>query len=286
MSGSSNPTVFLNGEYLPKSEAHLSPDDRGFLFGDGVYEVVRAYEGKFFAMKPHLGRLEKGLEFLEIDADAYALEPICRELMKRNDLEGTDAVIYMQITRGAAPRRHAFPLEPVPPTIFAQASAFAPKGDPLDGISVITVPDLRWARCDIKTVNLLGNCLANQKAQSLGSSEAIQVRDGVALEGTATSFFGVFGGEVRTAPKSNYILPSITRQTVIDVCHDSDIPIREEPIFVEELAKADELFMAGTTMEVMPVISVDGNKVADGTPGPVQRKLYELFRNRVAELSD
>ena len=271
---------------MPKASVHLSPDDRGFLFGDGVYEVVRSYGGRFFALDGHLQRLHNGLCELQIrGVDAAAFADICKQLLERNDLSQDDALVYMQVTRGAAPRSHAFPNVPTQPTSYAVPSPFQPKGDVTKGVRVITAPDIRWTRCDIKSVNLLANCLANQRAQEAGATEAILVRDGVALEATASSFFGVFNGEVRTAPKSNYILPSITRQAALDICREAGISAIETPIYLTDLASADELFLAGTTLEIMPIIEVDGWVVGNGQPGPVQQRLYELFcrRTRGAE---
>lgn len=273
--------VYLNGSYLPKAEAHLSPDDRGFLFGDGVYEVVRSYGGRPFALERHMARLASGLEALRIArVDVTRIEEMCRGLLSRNGLGQADALVYLQVTRGVAARTHAFPDPPVRPTVYGTAYPFAPKGDPSIGVHVITAPDQRWTRCDIKTVCLLPNCLANQRAKEAGVPEALLVRDGVALEGTHTSFFGVFDGEVRTAPLSNYILPSITRATVLELCAEHGIPYAERPIFAEDLAGADELFLAGTTMEVMPIVEVDGNTVAAGAPGMLARRLLALFHER------
>lgn len=273
--------MYFNGEYAAKESVRISPDDRGFLFGDGVYEVVRSYGGRIFALDGHIQRLRRGLGELQIRGiDAATFADVVTELLAKNGLAADDAIVYIQVTRGAAPRRHAFPTEPTPPTTYAEASVFHPKGDPSKGAKVITTPDIRWTRCDIKTVNLLANCLANQRAQEAGALEAILVRDGVALEATASSFFGVFGGEVRTAPKSNYILPSITREAALDLCREAGIPAREDPIYLHELASADELFLAGTTVELMPIVEVDGRPVGTGRPGPVQQRLYDLFRRR------
>ena len=273
------PTVFFNGAYLPKDEVRISPDDRGFLFADGVYEVCRAYEGQLFELDAHLRRLANGLDALEIGGvDVSALSPVFRELLTRNGLGGAAATIYLQITRGAAPRTHAFPSPAVGPTVYAEAKPFAPRADPAVGAAVITVPDTRWARCDIKTVGLLPNCLANQRARAVGAIEAVFVRDGVAIEATASSFFAVVAGEVRTAPASNYILPSITRAVVLRLCDEEGLPHRETPVFIEDLARASELFLAGTTLEVMPVVRVDGRPVGAGTPGPVATHLSAAFR--------
>jgi D-alanine transaminase len=276
--------AYFNGRYLPKDEVHLSPEDRGFLFGDGVYEVIRSYEGKLFALQAHLARMRFGLCELGIaGADVDELGEVAAELIRRNTLGQGDATVYLQVTRGAAPRTHFFPDPPVPPTVYAQAGRFTPKGDPATGIAVITVPDIRWARCDIKTVQLLPNCLANQRARAAGAQEALFVRDGVVLEGSHSSLFFVFGEEVRTAPKNNYILPSITRDVVLMSCRAAGIPAREVPVFQHELPRITEAFLAGTTVEVMPIVRIDGAPVGDGRPGPVTRRLQELFRERVRE---
>ena len=270
--------VYWNGEYVDKASVSLSPDDRGFLFGDGIYEVVRAYGGRFFRRDEHLARMAAGLEALEIDGPSMReLATVCGTLLDRNDQREADALAYVQVTRGAAPRTHWFPDPAVPPTVYAATSPFKPKADPRVGIAVISTPDIRWARCDIKTVNLLPNCLANQRAQLLRAKEAVFVRDGMALEGTATSFFGVFGDTVMTAPKSNYILPSITREVVIDLAIGHGIRVQEQPIPFHDLEMADELFLAGTTMEVMPIVRIDGTPVGSGNVGPVTARLQELF---------
>ena len=283
MNKPANPTVYFNGEYVPKDSVRLSPDDRGFLFGDGIYEVVRSYAGRIFCLDQHLRRMHNGLCELRIrGADAAQFGEVVQELLTRNDLAHDDAIVYLQVTRGAAPRRHAFPLTPTTPTMYAVASSFQSRGDPTSGTKVITTPDIRWTRCDIKTVNLLGNCLANQQAQESGATEAVLVRDGVALEATASSFFGVFDGEVRTAPKSNYILPSITRSVALELCVELGIPHREAPIFVNELPAAEELFLAGTTVEIMPILEIDGHTVGNGKPGPVQQRLFEAFGGRTS----
>jgi D-alanine transaminase len=272
-------TVYLNGAFLPKAEARISPDDRGFVFADGVYEVLRSYGGTFFGEEPHLRRLRDGLRALEIGGvDAGSLGDVARDLLERNDLQDQDATVYVQVTRGAAPRVHAFPDPTPPPTVYVAANTFVAKHDPDRGVRVITTPDIRWARCDIKSVSLLPNCLASQRAAAAGAQEAIFVRDRVALEGTHTSFFAVVDGTVRTAPRSNYILPSVTRAALLQLCAEHDIPCDESPIFVHELDGASELFLAGTTMEVMPIGAVDGQPVGAGTAGPVARRLLQLFR--------
>jgi len=276
----SDSIVFLSGRYLPKSEAWISPDDRGFLFGDGIYEVVRAYGGRFFELPAHVQRLRNGLAALQIaGADTVDFATVTATLLDRNGLETSDAIVYIQITRGAAPRIHRFPDPPVPPTVYAFAAPLQRRGDPT-GVRVITVPDIRWTRCDIKSINLLGNCLAAQRAFEADAVEAIQVRDGVALECAACSLFGVFDGEVRTAPETNYILPSVTRGVTLRLCREARIPVRLAPILVDELPLAEELFLAGTTVGIMPVVEVDGRPVGSGTSGPLTRELQQLFARR------
>jgi D-alanine transaminase len=275
------PTVYFNGQLLPKDQVRISPDDRGFLFGDGIYEVVRSYHGKFFALGPHLDRLRYGLRESYLDGvDLDDLAGALGELIRVNDLMQGDATVYLQVTRGAAPRTHHFPDPAVPPTVYAQAGRFTPRGDPAVGVVTITVPDIRWTRCDIKTVQLLPNCMANQRARDAGAVEALFVRDGVVLEGSHTSVFFVLDGEVRTAPRTNYILPGITRAAVLDLCRDVGIAARETPVFHHELSRCAEMFLAGTTMEVMPIVRVDGAPVGNGTPGPVTRRLQALFCER------
>ncbi len=274
--------VYFNGQYVPKDAVRISPEDRGFVFGDGIYEVIRSYDGALFALDAHLARMHHGLCELGISgADVEQVGAVAAELIRRNELTTGDATVYVQITRGAAPRTHYFPDPAVPPTVYAQAGRFTPKGDPAKGVATVTVPDIRWARCDVKTVQLLPNVLANQRAHAAGVAEALFVRDGVVLEGSHSSLFFVFGKEVRTAPRTNYILPSITRDIVLELCRAKGIAAREMPVFVQEVSRASEAFLAGTTVEVMPIVRIDGGTVGGGTPGPVTRRLQELFRARV-----
>ncbi len=274
-------TIFFNGNFVDRSEAHVSVDDRGFLFGDGVYDVVRSYGGRFFSLAEHLARLRNGMRELSITGvDAADFEGIAHRLLEINGMAHDDATVYMQVTRGTAPRRHWFPDPPVPATVYASAAKVTKRGNANTGMSVFTMPDVRWARCDIKSLNILANCMSMQRAREAGGDDAILVRDGVALEGSAASLFGVFSGEVRTAPLTNYVLPSITRAVTIDICSDGGITCHERPIFEHELQAADELFFAGTTVELMPITRVNGKLIGDGSPGPVTRNLRERFAQR------
>ncbi|HEY2825147.1 MAG TPA: aminotransferase class IV [Gemmatimonadales bacterium] len=276
-------TVFFNGQYMAKDQVRISPEDRGFLFADGIYEVIRSYDGKLFRTADHLARMKRGLAALEIrGVDTDAIGAAAGELVRRNDLTKGSATIYVQVSRGAAPRTHFFPDPPATPTVYASASALKPKGDPVRGVSVITVPDTRWARCDIKSVSLLPNTLANEQAHKAGVIEAIFVRDGVALEGTSSTFFAVVDGELRTAPLNNYVLGSITRIVVLELCRSAGLAYAETPVFVTDLPRASEMFLASTTVEVMPITTVDGRPVGDGKPGPVARRLRDLFATQTS----
>lgn len=276
--------VYFDGRYIQKSEVTVSPDDRGFLLGDGVYEVAAAYDGRFVALDRHLGRLKRSLGEARIDVGvADPLESVFQELLERNGFaERGKTMVYLQITRGVSPRSHAFPKVPVRPTVYAFAAPFPDMGDLPSGISAITRPDLRWSRCDIKVISLMANVLANQEAKENGSFEAILVRDGVALEGTHTSFFAVKDGVVMTAPLSNLILPGITREIVLEVCHRAGLSVTEQAVLAHMLPDADELFITGTTTEVVPVIVLDGHPVGNGAPGPVTTRIAELYRAAIA----
>lgn len=273
-------TVFLNGRFLPKTEARISPDDRGFLFADGVYEVIRVYHGRLFEMEAHLERLERSLRELRIHgAEEVDFAGIAESLIERNNLGASDAIVYLQVTRGAAPRKHAFPSADVPPTVYGYASAYDIPFQQLEqGVKAILAPDIRWARCDIKTVSLLPNVLANQQAKEAGALEAVLVRDGAVTEGSHSNFAAVIEGVFVTTPLSNYILGGITRGVVLKLCRKLGIPVREFPILEHELARADEMMLLGTTTEVLPVVQLGENPVGEGQPGPVTRRLQQAFR--------
>ncbi len=282
-------TVYLNGEYIPKDEAKISVDDRGFLFADGVYEVTPFYEGVPFYLDRHMARLRRGLAWMRIDYDVEQLDEIHRQLLIRNGVDGAEtSIVYLQITRGVAPRSHPFPTTPVPPTVYCFAKAWQrPSAESFDGgFKAVTIPDRRWARVDIKTIALLPNVLAYQAAVDAGVTDAIQVRDGVALEGAHNNLFGVFDGTVVTHPATNVILPGITRGVVLELARENGIPVDERPILVEELADADELFFTGTTSEVRPTTQVDGRPVGDGRVGPVTRALARAFVRRVERVKE
>jgi D-alanine transaminase len=271
---------YLNGSYLPREEIRISPDDRGFLFGDGVYEVIRAYHGKFFRAETHLTRLRRSLHELEMaDIDTEELYLVAMELLRRNDLTEGDATVYIQITRGVAPRKHFFPAPSTPLTVYLTVSPFnAPVKKAETGVKVILLPDIRWARCDIKSIALTPNVLANQRAVESSAEEAVLVRNGAITEGSHSNFAAVFNSEFVTHPKTNHILPGVTREVVLDLCRELGIPVKEFPIFEEDLHQADEAMLLSTSNEVMPVVQIDDQQVGDGKPGPITLKLQRAFQ--------
>ncbi len=273
--------AYLNGQYVEQTNARVSVDDRGFLFADGVYEVARAYDGKIFLMPQHLERLRHGLGELRIRADMIdELPAIAERLLDENKLRSTDATIYIQVTRGAAPRAHAFPPPETHPTVYVAAKPFKqhPPAYFSDGVAAITVPDTRWSRCDIKSIALLPNVLANQQAKEQGAFEAIFVRNDVLIEGSHSNLFAVIGGQLLTYELCGYILGGITRKLILERAPELGLRVHEEPIHVSQLDRIDELFLSGTTTEIMPISKLDNRLIGDGRPGPVTRKLQEGFK--------
>ncbi|MCK4539362.1 MAG: D-amino-acid transaminase [Candidatus Krumholzibacteria bacterium] len=278
-----NEIVFLNGSYIKKEEAAISPDDRGFLFADGVYEVVRVYNGNLFQIEDHVERLAASLEGLKIGGiDPNSLVNISGRLVFENRLQGKDALIYIQITRGVAPRTHAFPSTPVSPTIYAKVWPQDPPREQIKkGIKTILVPDARWDRCNIKTVFLLPNVLARQKAEEVGAGEALFVRDGMITEGSASNFAAVFGGTLVTHPDGGHILSGITKKAVIAHCRETGMDVEERPVMKGELTYAEEAMVMSTTREIMPVTSIDGESIGTGAPGPVTRRIQKAFSDLI-----
>ena len=276
--------VCLNSHFLPKEQAHIAPDDRGFLFGDGVYEVVRAFDGHLFRAAAHWQRLRNSLASLGMDGPSDAeLQEIAVTLMEKNGLCSGEATVYLQVTRGVAPRKHSFPRPAVPPTVYAYASAFTlPVEKWESGVQVITVPDFRWARCDIKAISLLPNVLANEQAHAAGAHEAILMRNGVVTEGSHSNFAGIADGTLITHPVNNYILNGITRILVLELCQELNIPVREVPVAESELPDLDEAMLLGTTNDVMPVVRVNQWAIGNGAPGPLTRRLQQAFQELVA----
>lgn len=274
----------LNGKIQPLAETMVSALDRGFLFGDAVYEGMQVVAGKTRFIDLHFQRLQRSLNELRIGPiDMHRLRQRLLETIAAGPF--TEAFIYVQITRGASTTRsHAFPPKGTRPTEFLFVEAFADLYVKLreTGVTAITQPDLRWHRCDVKSTNLLGNVLAFEAAKEHQAHEAILIRpDGTVTEGTRTSLFGVLDGKVRTGPLSPEILPGVTRSVVIDLIRKLDLPLDARHLHRVELSKVEELFFTGTTSEVLPITTLDGRPVADGKPGPITRKLQTAFREFV-----
>lgn len=274
------PTVFLNGEFLPPDQARVSVMDRGFLFGDGVYEVIPAYGGQLFRLQHHLQRLDNSLQAVRIP-NPYSetqWQGILEELIGENP--GEDQSVYLQVTRGVMEKRdHAFPAD-LTPTVFAMSNPI-PSPDPAlaeAGITAITLDDIRWQSCHIKAITLLPNVLLRQQAVEAGAAEAILIRDGEATEGAASNLFIVRDGQLITPPKGPLLLPGITRDLIIELAARHDIGYREAVIPEAELRSADEIWLSSSTREIVPVTTLDGEPVGDGRPGPLYRRLHEIYR--------
>lgn len=278
-------TVYLNGQFLKAEDAKLSVLDRGFIFGDGVYEVWRVVDGRLFEDRRHNKRLKSGLKTIEIsvpDAEVDALSGVGERLIKENGLTSGEGTFYVEITRGAAPRTHAYPPAGTKPTILAMVSKFeVPHAMREAGAKCITENDVRWLRCDVKTVQLLPNCMAKQKASIAGAMEAIFVRDDIVTEGTHTSLFAVKDGTLRTHPLGPLILPSITRELILEIAREQNVPVSEKPFRKAELYAMDEVFVSGTTTDVTPIVDIDGKKIGSGKPGPVSKQLYAGLQARL-----
>ena len=284
-------TVYLNGQYLPLAEAKISPLDRGFLFGDGAYEVIPVYSRRPFRLDEHLARLQKTLDAIRLPnplADAEWREVIARIVAAG---ESEDQSVLLQVTRGAdVMRDHAFPVG-VPPTVFVFTAPLVTPG-PVQraaGAAAITVADARWARCDLKVISLVANVLARQQAVDVGSVEAIMLRDGLLSEGAASNIFVVKDGVLLAPPKDWRMLPGITYDVVLELAARHGMKFEVRDIAEAELRAADELWMTSSTKEVLPIVTLDGKPVGDGRPGPAAQQMYawySAFRDQVMRNSD
>ncbi|MGM0412287.1 MAG: D-amino acid aminotransferase [Pseudomonadota bacterium] len=281
----SEPTVYLDGLYLPEGEAQVPVLDRGFIFGDGVYEVLPVYAGEPFRLDHHLGRLERSLRLTAMDNPhgREGWERVIREVVRRNG--GGDQSVYLQVTRGVARRDHAFPAQ-TPPTAFVMASPLKPptKADLESGCHVITRADPRWLHCDIKTTSLLPNVLLRQEALEAGADEVILVRDGVVTEAATANLFVVRHGRLMTPQQGPHLLPGITRDLVLELAANQGIPAGEAALDRTDLTAADEIWLTSSTREVRPVTCLDGRGVGDGAAGPVWHRIhaaYQAYKDRV-----
>ena len=277
--------VYLNGNYLPIEEAKISVLDRGFIFGDAVYEVWRLVNGKLFERDKHAARLANGLRDIHIsppaEASATKLQEISDRLVKENGLKA-EGSLFLEMSRGVAPRAHQYPKPPVPPTVFLMASPFAPPEElRAKGAAVILIDDVRWKRCNVKTTQLLPNVMAKQEAFEHDALDAIFVRDGMITETSHANVCAVVDGTVWTHPIDGSVLPGVTRDVVLELAKKNGIPVREEAMTVDAFRRAHEVFLVGTLSDVMPIVKVDGKQVGAGKPGPVSLKLLKALRERL-----
>lgn len=274
--------VFINGEFLNQDEAKVSYEDRGYVFGDGIYEYIRAYEGKLFTVKEHFERFLRSANEIGLDL-TYTVDELIelvRKLLEVNDVK--NGGIYIQATRGVAPREHSFPTPPVKPVIMAFTKSYdRPYEDLENGIYTMTTEDIRWLRCDIKSLNLLGNVLAKEFAVKYNASEAIQHRGETVTEGASSNVYAIKDGKIYTHPINNFILNGITRRVIKWISEDKNIQFIEETFTVDFLKNADEVIISSTSAEVMPVIKIDGEDVGDGKVGTVTRQLQEGFNQYI-----
>jgi D-alanine transaminase len=271
-----NKTVYLNGQYLPLCDAKVSVMDRGFLFGDGIYEVIPSYSGKLFHFQDHMERLENSLSSIRLPNphDRAQWLEILTPLLDKN----LDQSIYLQITRGVSDKRdHAFP-ENIAPTVFAMCSNIVPFANLDSGVKAISVDDSRWEMCNVKATTLLANILLRQQAVQQGCAEAILVKDGYVTEGAASNIFAVIDGILITPPIGPEILPGITRNVILELAEQNNIPYSEDIISLDALKTASEIWLTSSTREIVPVVHLDDETIANGKPGPIWRTMHQLFQ--------
>ena len=278
--------VYLNGEFLRVAEAKVSVLDRGFIFGDGIYEVVPVYQGNAFRMAEHLDRLDRSLAALRIAQpfDRSGWINLIEQLLDRSNLD--TCIVYLQVTRGVAKRDHPFPSPAVTPTVFGMIAAWSPPtaAQRAQGLSAISIPDERWLHCEIKSVSLLGNVLAKQQAVDAQVDEVLQFRDGYLTEGASTNIWVVSGGKLLAPPKNNLILEGIRYGLMGELAAEAGIPFEARRISQQEVEQADELMLSSATKEVLAIVSLDGKPVGTGKPGPVFEQLRAGYDARIAAL--
>ena len=272
-------TVYLNGRFLPLEDAKISVLDRGFIYGDGVYELIPVYHRQPFRLRQHLARLQRSLDGIRMvnpHTDAE-WESIIRELVARTAFD--DQGVYFQVTRGVAKRDHSFPLD-VAPTVFMMSNPLSlPTAEQVErGVAVVTAIDERWLHCDLKTISLLGNVLARQRATDAGAAETVLFRNGFLTEASASNVFIVRDGVILGPPKDNQILPGITYDAAFELARGGGLAVEVRPISRDEALAADEMWLSSSSKEVLAVTIVDGKSFAGGSPGPVFRKMHELFQ--------
>ncbi|PTH58834.1 D-amino-acid transaminase [Staphylococcus agnetis] len=279
--------VLLNESFVDEQDAKVAYNDRGYNFGDGIYEYVRIYDGKLFTAKEHFERLLRSASEIGLDLNhtVASLTTLVREFAQVNKV--TNGGVYIQVTRGAASRDHAFPTPSVEPVLTGFVKSYDRPFKALDeGVAVVTTEDIRWLRCDIKSLNLLGNVLAKEYATKYNAEEAIQHRGDIVTEGASSNVYAIKDGVVHTHPANNFILNGITRRVIQWVCEDENIEFNEAPFTVDFLKSADEVIISSTSVEVMPVVLIDGESVADGKVGPITRTLQKGFEKYIHSHSE
>ncbi len=275
-----NEIVYLNGDFMPLENARIPVLDRGFIFGDGVYEVIPAYSRHPFRLPEHLARLQRSLDAIRLEpplADAEWTR-LVHQLIERNAAE--DQAVYLQVTRGVAKRDHAFP-KGVPPTVFMMSNPLVTPSRELveRGGAAITATDFRWLRCDVKVISLLGNCLLRQRSVDAGAEEVVMFRDGYLTEGSSSNIFAVRGGVLLAPPKNHLVLPGITYDVVLELAAANKVPIELREVSEDEVRRADELWLSSSSKEVLAVTTLDGHPVGDGKPGPVFKQIHRAFQD-------
>ncbi|MGE7781196.1 D-amino-acid transaminase [Peribacillus sp. NPDC097264] len=272
--------IIYNGELKDRSAIQIDVEDRGYQFGDGVYEVIRVYNGKLFAADMHLNRLMDSAKLIQLKVPFTVAEikERTKELITAENLEY--GIVYMQLTRGTSPRNHAFPIGEVDP-VFVAYTKDMPYTGSKPGVKAVTVEDIRWLRCNIKSLNLLGNILAKQEAVEAGCDEAIQHRDGTVTEGSSSNVAIIVKGTLKTHPTTNLILNGITRQILLKLCNDNGISYVEEPFTLSDMMDADEVLYTSTGVEVTPITAIDGQLIGDGKVGSITLQLQKLFTQEI-----
>ncbi len=280
---------YLNGTFQPVNEARISPLDRGFIFGDGIYEVIPVYGGKLFRLDEHLKRLDDNLAAVRIKQPLsdIAWQSVLNEMVARNQpINGDEQSIYLQITRGIAERDHGFPDSHIEPTLFIMSSALKPLPTSIaeHGVTAITHEDIRWKNCHIKSTSLLGNILLRQHAYDEDAVEAILIRDGEVTEGAASNLFALIDDVLITPPKGPLLLPGITRDLILELAQQYNIPTCETFITPVQLINAEEVWLTSSTKEILPVTTLDGAAVGSGKPGKLwqqMRQYYQAYKQQL-----
>ncbi len=278
-------TVFLNGEFMPMEEAKVPVLDRGFIFGDGIYELVPVYSRAPFRLDGHLARMERSLSEVGIRNPYTRVEwaRIIGQMIERQPFD--DQGVYWQVTRGVARRDHAFPKD-VQPTVFMMSNPLVNPSKAVveNGASAVTAQDFRWHRCDLKTISLIGNCMLRQVSSEAGAIETILFRDGTLTEASASNAYIVKDGVIATPPKDNLILPGITLDVVFDIVARGKLPLQVREITEAEVRGADEVWVSSSSKEIVAIVDLDGKPVGNGKPGPVFRKAWQLYQDFKGEV--